>query len=155
MDKFDQAGQLAAEALRAGHTAWYGALGHLPPELPGQTGDPGVLTPLKMNTPDKLGDVVKPGDVILYVGYYQPSGPWVEQAHALGAKIVTVVSGTPETPAEDMGADININGCWPYGDALITIPGYDIKVLPPSGVIQSAAHWMLVAATEAARKAGQ
>ena len=147
MDNFTQAGQLAAEAIGSGHTAWYGALGHLPPELPGQTGDPGVLKPLKVRTPDKLGDLVKPGDVILYVGYYEPYGPWVEQAHALGAKIVTVVSGTPERAAQDMGADINISGCWPYGDALVTVPDYDIKVLPPSGVIQSAAYWMLVAET--------
>ncbi len=26
---------------------------------------------------------------------------------------MTVVSGTPELRAEDMGADININGCFP------------------------------------------
>ncbi len=147
LEKFAAAGKLAAEAIRAGHTAWYGSLGHLPPELPGQTGDPGVLKPLKMNTPDKLADFVKPGDVILYVGYYEPYGPWVERAHELGAKIVTDVSGTPERRAEDMGAEININGCWPFGDALIEIPGYDTQVLPPSGVIQSAAYWLLVAAT--------
>jgi len=147
LDKFAAAGDLAAEAIRAGHTAWYGSLGHLPPELPGQTGDPGVLKPLKMNTPDKLGDFVQPGDVILYVGYYEPYGPWVEKAHALGAKIVTVVSGTPERRAEDMGAEINIRGCWPFGDALLDVPGYEVKVLPPSGVIQAAAYWMLVAET--------
>ena len=149
--KFAEAGKLAAKAIRSGHTAWYGSLGHLPPELPGQIGDPGVLKPLNlakpMNTPDKLGDFVKPGDVILYVGYYEPYGPWVEKAHELGAKIVTVVSGTPERRAEDMGAEINISGCWPFGDALLDVPGYDIKVLPPSGVIQSAAYWMLVAET--------
>ncbi len=147
LDGFAEAGQMAAAAVRAGHTAWYGSLGHLPPELPGQTGDPGVLKPLKMNSPDKLGDFVKPGDVILYVGYYEPYGPWVERAHALGAKIVTVVSGTPERAAENMGADLNLCGCWPFGDALLDIPGYDIRVLPPSGVIQAAAYWMLVAET--------
>lgn len=147
LDEFAAAGELAAEAIRSGHTAWYCSLGHLPPELPGQPGDPGVLKPLKMNSPDKLGDFVKPGDVVLYVGYYEPHGPWVEAAHGLGAKIVTVVSGTPERRAGEMGADINICGCWPYGDALLDIPGYDIKVLPPSGVIQSAAYHMLVAET--------
>jgi hypothetical protein len=142
-----EAGQMAAAAIHAGHTAWYGSLGHLPPELPGQTGDPGVLKPLKMNEPTRLGDFVKPGDVILYVGYYEPYGPWVERAHELGAKIVTVVSGTPERAAESMGADLNLCGCWPFGDAVLDLPGYDTKVLPPSGVIQSAVYWLLVAAT--------
>jgi hypothetical protein len=149
-DEFPQAGRMAAEAIRSGHTAWYASLGHLPPELPGQPGDPGVLKPLKMSTPDKLGDFVKAGDVILYVGYYEPYGPWVEKAHGLRARIVTVVSGTPERRAEDMGADLNINACWPYGDAVLDLPGHDIKVLPPSGVVAATAYFMLVAETAAA-----
>ena len=147
MGKFALAGKMAAEATRAGHTAWYCSLGHLPPELPGQPGDPMVLKPLKLNAPDKLGDFVKSGDVILYVGYYEPYGPWVETAHKLGAKIVTVVSGTPERRAEDMGADLNINGCWPFGDAVLDVPGGDVKVLPPSGVVAATAYFMLVAET--------
>ena len=51
-----------------------------------------------------------------------------------------------------MGADINISGCWPYGDALVQVPGYDVSILPPSGVIQSAAYWMLVAEILAAAR---
>ncbi len=153
LDEFAAAGRLAAAARRAGRTAWYGSLGHLPPELPGQVGDPGVLTPIPTGaTPEKLPTVLKPGDVVLYVGYYEPYGPWVETVHQCGAKIVTVVSGTPERRAEDMGADISIRGCWAYGDALVEVPGYDVRILPPSGVIQSAAYWMLVAETAAALK---
>jgi hypothetical protein len=153
LDKFAAAGQLAAQTIRAGHTVWYGSLGHLPPELPGQRGDPGLIKPLTIGaTPEKLGTVVKPGDLILYVGYYEPYGPWVETAHQCGAKIVTVLSGTPERRAEDMGADINLSGCWEFGDAAVEAPGYDIKILPPSGVVQSAAYFMLVAEVAAAAK---
>ena len=152
MNKFVEAGALAADARAAGHVAWYACLGHMLPDLPGQIGDPGVLRTLSVRKPEKLGDFVSAGDVIMYVGYYEPYGPWVERAHVLGAKIVTVVSGTPERRAEDMGADINISGCWPFGDATIAVPGYDIRVLPPSGVIQSAAYWMLVAETARASK---
>lgn len=146
-EKFHQAGQLAAQALQAGRTAWLAAAGHLPPELPGQTGDPGLLRPLKLREPDRLQEFVQSGDVIFYVGYFEPFGPWPQEAHKLGAKIVTIVSGTPERPAEAMGADINLNGCWPYGDSLVDVPGYDIKILPASGVIQATALWMLVAET--------
>jgi len=149
-EKFAEAGRLAADTAAAGHTVWYGSLGHLPPELPSISGDPGLVKPLSMREPDKLADLVKPGDLILYVGYYEPWGPWVETAHELGAKIVTVVSGTPERRAEDMGADINIDGCWAYGDAVVDVPGYDIRVLPPSGVVASAAYSMLMAEFAAA-----
>ncbi len=85
------------------------------------------------------------GDLVLYVGMYEPYGPWVETAHACGAKIVTVVSGTPQRQAEEMGADVNINGCWPFGESVVEVPGYDVKILPPTGVIQSSAYWMFVA----------
>lgn len=151
-DKFAEAGQLAADTVAAGHTVWYGSLGHLPPELPSIAGDPGLVKPLSMREPDRLGEFLKPGDLILYVGYYEPWGPWVETAHELGAKIVTIVSGTPERRAEDMGADININGCWAYGDAVVDVPGYDIRVLPPSGVVASAAYCMLMAEFTAAAR---
>ncbi|MEN6547907.1 MAG: hypothetical protein ABFE07_17865 [Armatimonadia bacterium] len=143
---FAQAGKLALETERAGHVVWYASLGHLLPELPGLPGDPNLARPLTVDAKlEKLAEQVKAGDLILYVGYYEPYGPWVEKAHELGAKIVTVVSGTPERRAEDMGADINIKGCWAFGDAVVEVPGYDIKMLPPSGVVQAAAYYMLMA----------
>lgn len=142
--KLTAAGQLARETLRQGHTVWYASLGHLLPELPALPGDQQAAKPLLL-APEKLAGTVQPGDLILYVGYYEPYGPWVEQAHALGAKIVTVVSGTPERTADQMGADINIDGCWQYGDAVVAVPGYDIKFLPPSGFIAAAAYYMLMA----------
>lgn len=144
-EKMAVAGKMAAQTRQEGHTVWYASLGHLPPELPKIAGDPQLATPLPVGPgPEKLGECVKPGDLIIYVGYYEPYGPWVEKAHELGARIVTVVSGTPEKPAEAMGADLNINGCWAYGDAAVAVPGYDIKFLPPSGFIAAAAYYMLM-----------
>ncbi len=43
MDKFAEAGRMAAAALRAGHTVWYDSLGHLSPKQLGQVGDPGFV----------------------------------------------------------------------------------------------------------------
>lgn len=142
---FAGAAGLAADTRAAGGTVYCELFGHLPPFEAGQVGDPNLCKPLTQSTPEKIGQIIKPGDLVLYVGYYEPYGPWVEQVHGLGARIVTVVSGTPERMAAEMGADINISGCWPYGDALVAVPGYDVHVLPPSGVVASAAYWMLVA----------
>ncbi len=146
MDKFAEAGRMAAAALRAGHTVWYDSLGHLSPKQLGQVGDPGFVKLLPPGpTPEKLEGVLERGDLVLYVGMYEPYGPWVETAHACGAKIVTVVSGTPQRQAGEMGADINISGCWPFGESVVEVPGYDVKILPPTGVVQSSAYWMFVA----------
>jgi hypothetical protein len=146
-----EAGRMAAEARALGHTAWYAGVGHMPPFEVGQAGDTGLLAPLTSSIePGPVAEQIQPGDVVLYVGYYEPFGPWVETAHARGARIVTLVSGTPERPASEMGADLTLDACWPFGDALVDVPGYDVRILPPSGVMQSAAYWMLQAETRAA-----
>lgn len=147
-DEFAEAGRRSREVLARGGTVWLGMLGHLPPSQPEQVpADEMPFTVLSDRDPDRFPELVKPGDLVLYVGYYEPIGPWVQAAHDAGAQIVTVVSGTPERPASAMGADINICGCWPYGDVTVRrSPSADgPNMLPPSGVIQSAAVWMLLA----------
>ncbi|MEA3402502.1 MAG: hypothetical protein U9R79_14790 [Armatimonadota bacterium] len=151
--KFTRAGRLAAEVMAADGTVYCELVGHMPPSVPAQVPEHVLpFTVLESATPEELPEVLSPGDLVLYVGYYEPFGPWVERTHEAGARIVTVVSGTPERAASAMGADINICGCWPWGDALIGFypPETDIRMLPPSGVIQSAAFWMLVAETRSA-----
>ncbi len=147
--KFAAAGALAAEALRNGHTVHAVFLGHMTPFEPQLVGDPGLFRVISHGLEPDVGALLQAhnGDVVLYIGYYEPYGPWVETAHGCGAKIVTVVSGTPQRGATQMGADINIEPGWPYGDALVEVAGYPIRILPPSGVIQAAAYWMLVAET--------
>lgn len=152
-DEFATAGRCAAEVIAAGRTVWLATLGHLPPSQTDQVpADELPFAILPDSQPDCVAELVQPGDLVLYVGYYEPLGPWVETVHAAGAQIVTVVSGTPERPATHMGADINICGCWPYGDVTVArLPGAsEPDMLPPSGVIQSAAVWMLLAETRAA-----
>ncbi len=154
-DLFAQAGDLAARTIAGGHTVWLSQVGHMLPQQPAQVPEGELpFAPLEGLQPDRVPELVKPGDLVLYIGYYEPFGPWVETVHEAGARIVTVVSGTPERRAADMGADINICGCWPFGDALIDFypPATDITMLPPSGVIQSAAFWMLLAETRAAMR---
>jgi len=148
---FARAGQLAARAIADGKTVWCEAVGHMPPEILGKQGDPGICKQIRYgNAPDKLEGILQPGDVVLYVGYYEPFGPWVSTVHRCGGKIVTVVSGTPDRPALAMGADVNIDPQWPFGDVTVDVPGYDTAILPPSGVIQCAAYYMLLAQTQQA-----
>ncbi len=149
-DGLAEAARLAAETRRAGRTVWFACLGHLPPEIPAQPGDPGLLEPLLSLEPEKLPERVKPGDLIIYLGYYEPYGPWVEQTHAAAARIVTIVAGTPQRSAYEMGADLNLSGCWPFGDTTVDIPGYDVRLLPPSGFMQAVQYFMINEALAAA-----
>ena len=147
-DEFAEAGRLSADVLHRGGTVWLSTLGHLPPSQPEQVAEGEMpFTLLPGREPDRVSELVKPGDLVIYIGYYEPMGPWVETVHQAGAQIVTSVSGTPERPASAMGADVNICGCWPYGDATIALTPAEtgLSMLPPSGVIQSAAFWMLLA----------
>lgn len=145
-----QTARLAAETKRAGGTVWFACLGHLPPEIPAQPGDPGLLEPLLSLAPERLPERVQPGDLVIYIGYYEPYGPWVEQTHAAGARIVTIVAGTPQRSAYAMGADLNLSGCWPFGDTTVEIPGYDVRLLPPSGFMQAVQYFMVNEALAAA-----
>lgn len=143
-------GTLAAQTLKAGRSVWCEPVGHLPPEVAGAAGDPGLFKQLRLGThPEKLPEMVKTGDLLLYIGYYEPFGPWVTIAHDAGLTVVTAVSGTPQMAARDTGADIAIDPQWAFGDALVEVPGYDIGILPPSGALQMTLYWMLVAETAA------
>jgi hypothetical protein len=144
------AGELAAQTLKRGATVWCEPVGHMPPEVAGGAGDPGLFKQLRLGQhPEKLPAMVKAGDLLLYVGYYEPFGPWVATAHDAGLKVVTAVSGTPEMAADATGADIAIDPQWTFGDALAEVPGYDIDILPPSGALAMAIYWMLEAETAA------
>jgi len=37
--------------------------------------------------------------------------------------------------------DAVIHPHWSYGDALATVPGYDVPILPASGIVQAAIYW--------------
>jgi len=147
-NEFAEAGRLCADVLARRGTVWLSTLGHLPPSQSEQVPEGELpFTLLPGREPDRVPELVKPDDLVVYIGYYEPMGPWVQAVHDAGARIVTAVSGTPDRPAGAMGADVNIAGCWPYGDALLQLHPVEtgLSMLPPSGVVQSAAFWMLLA----------
>ncbi len=134
------------EAIAAGHKVYLIPFGHLPPYEVNLPPDLGVFAKLPSDTNGPaFAKVGKPGDLLVYIGYYELPVDLVDAAHAAGAKIVSFVAGTPDRFAGAMGADVNIEACWPFGDAAVDLPGYDVHILPPSGVMTSVAYWMLVA----------
>ena len=46
--------------------------------------------------------------------------------------------------------EVYIDQHWAFGDAVVEVPGYDVKILPTSGVISEAVLWMVCAEAFAA-----
>ena len=72
---------------------------------------------------------------LIFLGYYDgvPHDIWeaVRQAKARAAWIVVPLAGQ-KLDFEQYG-DVLINQQWEFGDAAVTMPGYDVRILPPSG----------------------
>ena len=149
--------RLAAETARAaraqGHGLWAGGNGHSFTKLLGGPHDPGIFVPVNRELwwdMRKLPDF-QPGDFVLCIGYDAPfEGKayqnWAERARAAGAQLAwSFTDYNREASAGLPPGELYINQRWALGDAVVQFPGYDIKVLPPSGVIGQAVLWMIEA----------
>jgi hypothetical protein len=85
---------------------------------------------------------------ILCLGYQFAPQKLLDQAKALGLKLV-YSDVQPAQPPEPAGNILYIDPAWPLADGCVTVPGYDISILPASGVVQAALYWTI--ASERAR----
>jgi hypothetical protein len=82
------------------------------------------------------------GAFVLYIGYQQAPTAIVEQAAEQGFHLL-YVAVTPTPMTHDNVAHLNPG--WAIADGCVQVPGYDIAILPPSGVINASIYWSLVA----------
>ena len=150
--KIREAAKRASAARRAGRTAYAHLHGHSVMHTLKRPDNPGLLADLGADW-DKPGKnvVLKAGDFILMVGY-----DWLCQGthcHDLAAKAREAGVGVAwcftdyrkEEVAAVAAGEIWINQHWELGDAEVTVPGYDVKILPISGVISEAVLGMVEA----------
>ena len=73
-----------------------------------------------------------------------PSRELVKDAAKKGYKLayLTVQSAEPAEPKKNV---LYMNPGWPLPDSCVTVPGYDIPILPASGVVNGAIYWALLA----------
>ncbi len=87
---------------------------------------------------------------LIYLGYYDgvPAELWeaVRRAKARAAWIVVPLAGQ-KLNFEQYG-DVFINQQWEFGDAAVAMPGYDVRILPPSGVAQLFIYELMMRAAE-------
>lgn len=139
---FEAAGKLAAEAIKSGHKAWCSFMGHHLPSQIGLPGDPGLFS-----IDPKSSGAFAQGDIFLWVGYYHLPQDQLDMVREAGVRSVWV-NGAREIHPIGLTPDrIVIDPYWTYVDASVSVPGYDIRILPPSGVVQTACLWMLAGET--------
>jgi hypothetical protein len=89
-----------------------------------------------------------PGSLLVFIGYVAvPLDLW----HAVrnsGATAAWIVSPLPGEVGFRQFGDTVIAQPWDLGDAYVSVPGYDIRILPPSGVIQLLIFDLLIANAE-------
>jgi hypothetical protein len=79
---------------------------------------------------------------VLYIGYQFAPQKLLDQAKATGVKLV-YFDVQPAQPPEPSSNILYIDPAWPLADGCVTVPGYDVPILPASGVVQAAVYWTI------------
>ena len=141
---FLTAASWAAEAITGGHKVIMYSMGHF---LPDEIGKSAIGADFESGTwnsgftyltpPD---DAYADGDVLIHIGYQHPPDGLLKAGRAAGAKVVYVDILRHRDYGDDSGV-LWIDPMWSWPDACVTVEGYDIPILPPSGIVNSAIAW--------------
>lgn len=145
----EKVAQACVDTLRDGHQVDAWLISHYPHHQPGAPGDPQTIRSFARISGEvpqipEVRTMLKPGDLFLFIGYYRRPSEVYEVAKGIGAKIVEVISGMGKPETAPPQPDYVIQPKWPFGDALVTVPNYDVKILPSSGVMQASIWWAIV-----------
>lgn len=140
------AGAAVRQTVAAGHTVFHVNLGHFEPAqlLPEGFGAPLTVLPRTQAEADLRAKAMK-GDTALIVWYTEMPTALLQAARDAGAASICVVASNPAAPLDTRLADTFLDPQWVFGDAAVEIPGYDVKGLPPSGVLNSLVFYTVLA----------
>lgn len=145
----EQTAQACADVRQSGHRIHAFLISHFPIYQAGAPGDPKFmerLDDISAETPgqEELEEKVQPGDLFFFLGYYRRPIQAYETVHSRQGLIAEIITGTDEADLDDPLPDYIIRPGWPYADSLVAVPGYDIRILPSSGILQTAIYWAVV-----------
>ena len=145
-----QAAERAARAQAQGGRLYAYLVGHATALQPGIPGDPGLFSALHAAAGPSGGALsLTPSDFVLCVGYDRiPAGESnaeiAEKVRAAGAAVAwSFTDYRPEEVKAVRPGETYIDQRWPLGDAVVTVPGYDVRILPTSGVISCGLYWAI------------
>jgi hypothetical protein len=150
MAAITQVAEQAAAALKAGHKAHVFAHGHAIRDHVAVPHDTGLFHQVNRGLFELKDDPgIAKGDFAFCVGYDRIFEGWyfrdaTTRMRAAGANLAWSMTDYNNTKDANIGpaslpkGEIVVGQHWALGDAVATVPGYDIKILPPSGVIGEA-----------------
>ena len=142
---------------KEGHQIYAYLIPHFPVYQTGVPGDPKFMVPLEEihgETPgqEELAKKLHPGDLLFFLGYARRPGDAYQLARKKGAITVEIITGMGKKNLPGPEPDHVIYPHWPYYDAMVTVPGYDIPVLPSSGIVQTSIYWAVLGSMVAITK---
>lgn len=140
---FERGAKLLRETTTSGHRVQVAYIGHMfPAELRGAQ-RPAWQVSDKLQLDATVPPELAAGDALLFLDYQ--AYPW-ELASALKAKGIKLVVTSSLPPFDKWARDetlIYIKPFWEIQDAAVSLRGYDVSILPISGVMQSTVYWQL------------
>jgi len=148
-DAISKVANACVNVRRSGHHIHAFLISHFPVHQAGAPGDLGFMVPLEVikgETPDadELANKFKSGDLFFFLGYYRRPAKAYEIARELNCQIVEVITGTDASVLDGSEPDFVIHPGWHYTDSLVDVSGYDVRILPASGIMQAAIYWAVL-----------
>ena len=140
------AARLIRNASKAGHSVVHANLGHFEPARLLPAGFPIRVIALPARLPEtELPKVAAPGDVLFAIWYHEMPRALLDASRSKGMRTIVVAGRNPFAPLDTKLADVYIDPKWVVGDALVEVPGYDIKIIPPSAVLNGLIFYAVMA----------
>jgi len=146
----DELADIRAAARRAAQTRERGgqryviAIGHATGCLVGVPHDPGYFRDVAPLRPKVR---LTADDFVLGVGYSsifnEPTDRFADAVRQAGAGAAWIAATYRPERVRTVPGEVFIDAHWEEGDAAVTVPGYDIGILPPSGFLVSAVYFMI------------
>ena len=140
------AGQIIRGAVKAKRTVFHANLGHFEPARLLPEGFPIRVVTLPLKSPEAdLRSLGAAGDGLFIIWYHEMPAPLLDAARERGLGSIVVAGRNPFLPLDTRLADVYIDPKWVVGDAIVEVPGYDIRILPPSAVLNGLVFYAVIA----------
>ncbi len=141
--QLDQVGAWARETKAQGRQRFLYSMGHF---IPGEVSTSDIAKAFRTVVwdagfrKDAPHDTYASGDFAVLIGYQHPPEELLKAARPAGARVAYVSVRNARDYVHDAGV-IWIDPMWDWADACVPVDGYDIPILPASGIVNGAITW--------------
>ncbi len=139
----DLGGQWIRDAKKNGHDVLMYTMGHFPPYEAEETAIGEAFETGRWNSGFRQEPPEREfaeGDVLIHIGYQHPPYVLLQRARNMKARVIYLDILQHRDYRDDPGV-IWIDPMWSWDDACVELKGYDIPILPPSGIVNTAIAW--------------